>query len=296
MFAFVLWCFLAGLLSLLFARSLRRAPYQGVPDEARRFYDRLVRSLSLRHPGVELIGPTQEGFGAVVRVDRQELAVPLGEVFLREKAFPEAFDDTVSRLVVELREHLAATGDLLFDEAVEAVLPQIRAEDWIRDNSPAFGDGSLVREEIFESLALCFVIDEGDSMVFVTQGHLRSWGIDLPSLKNLALANLRRLAESEGGLPEPSAQESEACVLKSGDGYDAARVLLALDRSVEDVDGLVFAIPDRDTLLVGRKSEGLAQLMAAVDEEYASAEHPISPRVFEVRERRLTAAELVEDS
>ena len=45
-------------------------------------------------------------------------AVPLGEVFLRERAFPADFDRTVDRLIDELHDHLATTHDLPFDEAV----------------------------------------------------------------------------------------------------------------------------------------------------------------------------------
>lgn len=283
---FLTWCVLVGILSSFFARFLRREPYHGVPDEARRFFDRLSRQLALSHPEIVVVGPTRQGFGAVLRIERQELAVPLGEVFLREKAFPDSFPATIDRLVLELREHLASTQDLLFDEAIDALLPQIRSEAWIRGNSPAFGPGSLVREDLFEGLCLCFVIDEGDSMVFVTEGHLRAWGIDVAGVKNLALANLRRLAASTEARLETSEDEGTR-IVSSGDGYDAARVLLALERGVDQVEGLVFAMPDRDTLVVGRKEAGLSKLMAAVDDEFTKSEHPISPDVFEIRNAKL---------
>lgn len=287
MFPLAVWCVVAGILSSLFARKFRREPYRGVPDEAVRFYDRLAKTLAAAHPEIEVVGPTQQGFGAVLRVDRQEIAVPLGEVFLREKAFPDAFDATVSRLATEIRDHLASTQDLLFDEVVDCVLPQIRAEEWIRSNSPAFGPGSLIRVDIFEELSLCFVLDEEDSMVFVTQGHLSAWGIDVAALENLAMNNLRRLAARDGGLPGLEMTEGASHVVRSGDGYDAARMLLALDRGVEDVDGLVFAVPDRDTLVIGRKGTKLSQLMADVDARFERGAHPISRELFEVQDRKL---------
>ncbi|MCB9917468.1 MAG: DUF1444 family protein [Planctomycetes bacterium] len=282
------WSVVAMILTGLFSRIFGRAPYHGVPDEAKRFYDRLRSELASSHPEIEVLGPTREGFGAVLRVERQELAVPMGEVFLREKAFPDSFPATVDRLVTELRDHLASTQDLLFDEAIDRVLPQIRSEDWIRGNSPAFGPGALVRRKLFEGLDLAFVIDEGDSMVFVTEGHLRAWGIDALALENLSMNNLRRLAATEETLPVLGQDDGDAHVIESGDGYDAARVLLALERGVDAVDGLVFAMPDRDKLVVGRKGPGLSRLMQSVDEAFETAEHPISPRVFEIKDHKLT--------
>lgn len=277
---------LKGILNAIWTRVFRRSSIRDVPDEARRFYERLERELANAHEDVVIVGPTREGFGAVLRVERQEIAVPLGEVFLREKAFPDSFAATVDRLVGEIREHLASTSDLLFDEAIDILLPQIRSEDWIRGNSPAFGPGSLVREELLEGLCLCFVLDEGDSMVFLTEGHLRAWGIDTAAVKNLAMTNLRRLASSSSELGLESGAAATQ-IVSQGDGYDAARMLLALERDVDDVGGLVFAVPDRDTLVVGRKDTGLAQLMSAVDDEFERSEHPISPDLYEIRDRRL---------
>ncbi|HMQ23135.1 MAG TPA: hypothetical protein PKE00_11635 [Planctomycetota bacterium] len=291
MVIFLCWSVAAMVLTGFFTRVFRRAPYHGVPDEALRFYERLIVELAKGHPEIEVIGPTREGFGAVLRVERQELAVPMGEVFLREKAFPDSFPATVERLVRELRDHLASIEDLLFDEAIDLVLPQIRAEEWIRGNSPAFGPGALVRRELFEGLDLCFVIDEGDSMVFVTEGHLRAWGIDAIALENLSMTNLRRLAASDGGLPVLQSEDAVALTVESGDGYDAARVLLALDRSVEDVESLVFAMPDRDKLVVARRSADLATLMQSVEDSFEHAEHPISPRLFAIKDRRLEGVE-----
>lgn len=282
------WCLAVGILTPVLVRFLKRAPYHRVPPDAKRFFLRLEEELKERHPGVQLVGLTSEGFGAVLRVERQEIPVPLGEVFLRERAFPSAFPHTVDRLVNEVRAYLAAVDDLPFDEAVQAVLPQVRSMEWVRHNSPAFGPGRILTTPLLDDLATLYVIDEPGSMVFVTEGHLEAWGTRGDFIENIAKSNLRRLAEEAGSFPIPDAGEDEPCVLHTGDGYDAARILLAMDESrVDDVKGLVFGIPDRDTLVVGRKDSDLVSLMGEVGDEFGRGDHPISPRLFEVGDRAL---------
>ena len=277
----LIWCCVAGLLSWTLSKLLKRAHYKGLPPEAAEFFERLEGSLKQHHPEVAIVGPTPEGFGAVFRVDRQELAVPLGELFLRSRAFPSAFDEQVGRYIRELRDHLVAIDDLPFDEVVARVLPQIRSAEWIRANSPAFGPGRVLVEPLVDDLVCALVIDEPDAMTFVTEGHLDAWGCGERNLRNLALGNLKLLAEEEGGIPVPAVGEAEPKVLHTGDGYDAARVLLAPE-TLEGVEGLVFGIPDRDTLVVGRRDSNLSRLMGAVEGEFKESEHPISAGLFAV--------------
>jgi uncharacterized protein YtpQ (UPF0354 family) len=285
---FVAWCVLAAVLAWAIRSRLKRAPYLGMPPEAEGFFVRLQEVLGERHPAIEVLGLTAEGFGMVLSVDRQQIQVPLGEVFLRERAFPDAFPQTVDRLVEEIRAHLAAIDDLPFDAAVNRILPQVRSQEWLRSHSPAFGPGRVITTPLHEDLVTCYVLDEEDSMLFVTEGHLAAWGTRAEDVANLAMTNLRRLAEQEGGLPLPAPDDATLHLLHTGDGYDATRVLLALDESaLEATRGLVFAMPDRDTLVVGRKSGDVVQLMQEVEAEYASSEHPISPRLFEVRDAGL---------
>jgi uncharacterized protein YtpQ (UPF0354 family) len=282
-------CALGGLLAAFFTRLFKRVPRSEVPQDTRRFYVRLDEVLRERHAGIEVVGLTRQGFGAVLRVDRQEVAVPLGEAFLRERAFPAGFDDIVDRLVTEIRQHLTAIGDLPFDEAVQRVLPQIRSEEWLRTQSPAFGPGRIPTTPIFDDLVTCYVLDEPGSMVFVTEGHLDAWGRRVEEIDNIAMANLRRLAAEDGGLPVPAADDKEPRVLHTGDGYDAARLLLALD-DVDAAPGFVLAVPDRDTLVVGAPNADLSRLMGDVGAEYRCSDHPISPRVYKVSEGRLELA------
>ncbi|MBL8754094.1 MAG: hypothetical protein JNK15_12410 [Planctomycetes bacterium] len=74
-------------------------------------------------------------------------------------------------------------------------------------------------------------------------------------------------------------------MMQTGDGYDAARALL-----LEPKEGLLLAIPDRDTLWVGPEAgQNLAQLMATTEDIANHATHPVSDRVYRVTDGRFEA-------
>jgi len=117
-------------------------------------------------------------------------------------------------------------------------------------------------------------------MVFVCREHLRRWRKNEDDLHNLALQNLAR----SGGTI--TANDHEPVVVRSGDGFDAARVLL-----LEEAEGLLVAIPDRDTLWVGPESgTSLENLMATTAQIAERAAHPVSPSVWRVKDGRLAPA------
>ena len=84
-------------------------------------------------------------------------------------------------------------------------------------------------------------------------------------------------------LGKPGAFPSD--LVRTGDGYDAARVLL-LDP--ERIDGLLVALPERDCLWVGEApGEQLARLMELNAEQSARSAHPVSPHLYRLRSGQL---------
>jgi hypothetical protein len=277
----LLWVAIASFTAFLVGRALHRGAVAEMPREAQDFFLAFQRSFEDRYQDLQVLGPTAEGFGAIVQVGHQEFAVPLGELFLRERAFPGSLDENVDRMCRELNEHLASIEGEPFDLAMARVLPQIRTGDWVRENSPAMGPGKLVTMPLFEDLTLCFVLDDAESIVFVTDGHLQFWGIDLVSLENLATKNL----EEKAGIPTDSLVEKAAgeVIHLQGDPYDATRLLLAMQNTdLANVQSLAIGLPDRDSVILGPKSE-IGALMEQVQEDFERGKHPVSPKVYEVR-------------
>jgi len=122
------------------------------------------------------------------------------------------------------------------------------------------------------------VVDDSASMIFICRAHLRRWQKEVADLHNLALANLAKLGSS--GLEDASA---EAVLLQSGDGFDASRLLL-----LRQQEGLLVAIPDRDTLWAGpEEGQDLGELMAMTEQIADRSPYPVSSRLFRVRDGRL---------
>jgi uncharacterized protein YtpQ (UPF0354 family) len=280
-----MWWWIAGawvLLSVALVAGhhrLRRLEPQ-LPADVEEFLICLENRLAALHPTVFWLGLLPGRFTGLLRVHNQETPVELGETFRRWRAFPSDFDATVHRLVSEIEQGgLDRMDDHDFATVATWILPQVRSREWL-DTQGRFGDAGLAHRLLTEDLAVIYVVDQGDSMVFVCHAHLRQWRKSEADVFNLAVANLHRLGGAE---MENVGELSEPMILQTGDGYDASRVLL-----LEKSDGLLVAIPDRDVLWLGQEQgQDLGTLMASTQDLNRRAAHPVSPSVYRVRSGKL---------
>lgn len=268
----------AASLVLVFAHRRFRRSLPAIDPEIAAFLVRLETELARSHPDVAFLGVLPDRIACLLRVEGQETEVSLRELFRHADASDDAFTRLVAGLIADIREvGLDRVGDLDFAAVAGMLLPQVRSREWV-DQQGTFGDAGLVFTELAAGLCVVYVVDGDSSMVFVCRALLRRWGRSVADVHNLALANLRRL-----GKPLPDGLPAEPVVLQTQDGYDAARVLL-----LEPRDGLLVAIPDRDTLWVGPESgQDLARLMATTEHIAASSPHAVSPRLFRLNAGRL---------
>lgn len=242
---------------------------------------RFETELAATHPGIRYLGLLPDRFACLLQVDQQETVVGLHEAFRRAEAFPSQFREMVAQLVADVREiGLDRIDDIDFAAAAPHLMPQVRSRAWLQQQG-CFGDSGLLFRSLNDDLVTVYVIDDAQSMVFVCRAHLRRWRKQEDDVHNLALANLARL-----GPPAPRGNVADQpLLLQSGDGFDAARVLL-----LESAEGLLVAVPDRDTLWVGSAAgQQLEQLMAATEAIAESSPHPVSERVFRVTDGQLAA-------
>lgn len=215
----------------------------------------------------------------VVVVRGQEVPVPLDRVHHHFLSFPDQFGQHVRQLLTDIEEMaLEDPQDHSFADSALRILPQICSKDWIYSHGPAFGDSAIVHRDLGPDLAVCYVIDEDWSLVYLCQAHLRMWNKTETDVFHLANQNLRR--KSGADLPDPEALGGPVRV-SSGDGYDAARVLLLDPDRIQD---LLVGVPRRDALFLARREDGqsLVDLMA---EEGGS--HPVSGEVYAVEDQKL---------
>ncbi len=265
----------AAVLAAVVHHRWRRVAAEPAPELAA-FMLRFENELQRCHPAVAFLGMLPDRFACLLRVDGQETVVAMHGVFRNATADPDAFTRLVALLLAEIREvGLDRVGDLDFAAAAPQLLPQVRARAWLEQHG-AFGDSALVHTPLGGELVTVYVVDDAHSMVFVCREHLRRWRRDAADVHNIALANLARRG------PPPTAAE-EPFVVRSGDGFDAARVLLLAPR-----DGMLVAIPDRDTLWVGcEHGQDLERLMATMEGIADKASHPVSTQLYRLTDGRL---------
>jgi len=277
------WLGLATLLvvALHAVRARRRRPR--APVEVRDFVERLRRELIAHHPEVRVLGLIPGRFAAVISVRGQELPVSLHHLFQQSLTFPNSFSEMVRQFVEDAFDRgLERTWEHGFADVATSILPQIRTRAWLREHGSVFGQGALVHRDFTDDLVICYVIDDPWCMTFVCRAHLQQWGYTEDDLYHLATRNLNALAATEVPLPGP---EDDGVLVRTGDGFDAARVLL-LDR--EKLDGLLVGLPERDVLWLGDgEKRGLEGLMALNAKQARRASHPLSPTLYRVTDGEL---------
>lgn len=277
------WLGLSIATAVTFHVMRRRYRPVSIPPEVRNFLRDLEEIVRAQHPQVHIRGLLPGRFILVLEVQGQEVPVPLHQLFRHASVFPEAMPQMVDTLLREIAAGgLTRIGEHRFDDVATSLLPQVRNASWVTSRGQQFGDGALLSRPLTDDLRICYVIDDPWSMVFVCQAHLRQWGIDSEAVHRLAVQNLRRLGAEQLPVPGP---HDEAVVVRTGDGYDAARVLL-LDP--ERTEGLLVALPERDTLwLGGTQGQSLTELMQLNREQNEDSPYPVSPTLYRVHDGRL---------
>ena len=265
------WCVVALVVAAIFHRI--RSTSSRYPPEVAAFVLQLQQELLAAHPRVEFLGMLPDRFACLMRVDDQETPVGLSEAFGHAEAFPESFSHTVAQLIEDVREvGLDRVDELEFSTAAQLLMPQVRSKDWL-DEQGTFGDSGILYTAINDQLVTVYVVDDASCMLFLCRAHLKRWRRELREVHNLALANLARLGRN--GLDQAS---GESVLLQSGDGFDASRVLL-----LDQEEGLLVAVPDRDTLWVGPEDgQNLGHLMSVTQEIANRSQHPVSSDLFRV--------------
>ncbi|MCA8965662.1 MAG: hypothetical protein H6838_12110 [Planctomycetes bacterium] len=274
------WVLAASVVAWLHRRFDRQRPRY--PAEVMAFVLKLETEIARTCRDVEFLGVLPDRFACLLRVDGQETPISLHDAYRHYQAFPDAFASMVKRLLQDVREvGLDRVGDRDFAAAAPLLLPQIRSHAWLQAQG-CFGDSGIVYTKLNDELVTVYVLDDPMSMVFVCRAHLRSWRKSEVDVHNLAVANLARLGDLQLG--DDGAWRGPM-VVQTGDGYDAARVLL-----LAQAGDLLVAMPDRDTLWVGtEEGQNLEQLMATTEAIASKAAHPVSAQVWRLNAGQLEA-------
>lgn len=180
-----------------------------------------------------------------------------------------------------LRDAETLVGGITWGEAKPLLLPQLMPAAFL-EQIP------LAERPFAPGVRVGLVIDAPCGYRYARPDELEAWGVRLDRALALALDNLTTRSQ---GLPVHAGTGADrVLMLASGDGYDAARVLLPRWRELAAEHlGLPFrfGVPHRDFLLcwsADTTAATQAAFRAKIAEDFKRQPYPLSPLAFEMNE------------
>jgi uncharacterized protein YtpQ (UPF0354 family) len=241
-----------------------------------------VVAAELRRAGYE--AEPGSGFAVTAQAGPNRVDVALAEPFARYRASPEREDEIVGEVVDRARARLengiseSALADVRAD-----LLPLLKGRFELRtyDFEPA--------QRAFPGrLAVVYAVDADDAFTLVRPEDVERWGTSVPELHALALDNLLAQTNDEEPLLCEPAGGRQLCGWASGDGYDAARMLVPelREQIVEELGGpAAYAVPMENVFLAlgldvleNGNTEELFRIK--LQRDFQTSDDPLSPDVF----------------
>jgi hypothetical protein len=144
-------------------------------------------------------------------------------------------------------------------------------------------------------IPVAYAISAGGFDVIVNPEHLMSWGVQPAEVHEAAYRNLADWAATAPWTDEVSG-DRRLLSSDSGDGWDAARILLPetrqhLTRELASTGRVLVGIPERHLLIAGTLRPGDEEFAALfgefVVEHSGGADEPVDRRIFELVEGEL---------
>jgi hypothetical protein len=232
-------------------------------------------------PEVEIVG-----IGALtlsLRVRGREVVGDLETFYHAYRVAPEQLEQIwlslTDALLDQPLDRSEDDPDLLLDRVLPMLKPLALLSDLRSQNLPLVAYRPLVGE-----LMVTYVIDEGQSVVYVNENHLASWDVSEATLYRHALQNLRAKAWT----PYPGvigSGRSALLILNGRDGYDATRLLLPelfADFVARLPGTTVFGVPNRDFLIAFSDADQrvFSQVRAQIEVDARTQSHSLTDQLL----------------
>jgi uncharacterized protein YtpQ (UPF0354 family) len=208
---------------------------------------------------------------------------------------PAQLESILESLEAAVRSFAPDRGPQLWDELEDRIYPMIKPLAMLAEvaerNLP-----QLVYRPFMADLIVCYVIDEPESVAFVNEEHLKTWGVLETTLYTRAVDNLR-IKTLKPGTAQVYGEGAEMLFIYAAlDGYDAARILLTEIMTEWDaiVPGrLVIGIPNRDFLVgFSDANPAILQRMALqIAQDATQRDYGLTDQLWTVVEGRLVPYE-----
>jgi hypothetical protein len=240
------WLWLAAAIAAFFVFGFRRAKAWRASIRAE-----FIAYLRREAPELEVVAERDQeldirradggtGTLSLGRLYREGTYIPVGDTAGKEAFF--------ARFVAMLRE-----GDKIASLDPEAdrarVFPRLVPDAFFTGvPARAAGRAPATLPSGVPGLSIALVLDSETSVAYLTDELLADLKLSPDEALSLAKENLRRSMDV-GAAVRRTVTEKSMNVLKGGDSYDAARILL-VPESLAEGEEIAAAIPDRDTLML----------------------------------------------
>lgn len=225
--------------------------------------------------------------GAKVRiVEPLELAIVVegGEIrrFLTN-AWLTCKDDPDRRLSVVTDHVRSVSGSSKRLDApslpVESIIPMIKDETFVTSANALDPGSQVAAERLAADLWVVYAVDRPESISYLSETQRKTLALEMPELRTLAIANLRRI------LPPLQRQgEHTVFMLTAGGNFEASVLLLddVWDEQEKAVSGeIVAAVPTRDVLVfTGSKSAAGLEAVHGSVRRLDGASYQVSKRLI----------------
>jgi uncharacterized protein YtpQ (UPF0354 family) len=204
--------------------------------------------------------------------------------FAEYKKNPDRLDAILTKFVADVKARMARGNEgEAFENARAHILPVLKPKTAFRHVTDA-----PVTTNFPGDLRVAFAVQRSDSFSLVSEKDLSQWQRSVPEIEKLALGNLLHETNRE----QPLRCEKKLCGWASGDGYDAARMLVpGLRRAiVRRIGTSVYAVP-REDVFVALPIKFADRIRQKVLRDFTVAENPVSPELYVERRGALVVLE-----
>lgn len=252
-------------------------------EEFTRLYAQWVAA-QLTNSQVQVAGPRHL---KVKMADGGDFEVFLDNAWIEARQDPQHRPDICRRYLAALLSGPAAGHAADAAPDTNALVAVVRDDFFLQQVGQYKGtSNAIVSEPLVADLHVVYAIDSQNGIAYLTQGRLEKIGLPLSALRQLALANLRRL------LPPLQRVGAEPLFQLKADGNYESSLLLSdklwTDQASAVQGELVAAVPARDVLVFTGSSSpaGLDRLRQIVNQTYSGGAHIISKTLLVRRNGR----------
>lgn len=211
----------------------------------------IERRLTLHDDTIQVVA--RHDLQLSVRVGEQQRPVEtdLRRLYDAYRKNPALIDAVFQTFVHVLLDEMPETRGGDFEAIKERIYPMLKPIEFlaaVRDRKVPM----LAYSDFLGGLVVAYVIDEQRSVAYISEEHLDTWKVSVLDLHAQALENLRRRTNESVDYVTAGDGERRLFIFNSGDGYDAARLLLTdvLAGWASELPGnLLIGVPNRDFLI-----------------------------------------------